>query len=53
MQVIELSMKDLRIVTDLIQDHIAWMEERNYSSDILQSYHIYRYGNSRTVLIGF
>lgn len=30
-QVAELGMKDLRMVTNLIEDHITWMEEKNYS----------------------
>lgn len=30
-QLSELGMKDLRAVTDLIADHISWMEEKNYS----------------------
>ena len=40
-QLAELAIKDLRIVTDLIQDHITWMEEKNYSpgyvEDIVKS----------------
>ena len=36
-QVIELSMKDLRAATDLIQDHITWMEERNHSPGYIDS----------------
>ncbi|MCH7648566.1 MAG: hypothetical protein IIA83_08170 [Thaumarchaeota archaeon] len=30
-QLSELGMKDLRTVTDLIEDHITWMESKNYS----------------------
>jgi hypothetical protein len=30
-QLSELGMKDLRTVTDLIADHISWMEEKKYS----------------------
>jgi len=37
MQVIELSIKDLRTATDLIQDHITWMEERNHSPGYIRS----------------
>ncbi len=31
LQLSELGMKDLRTVTDLIEDHITWMESKNYS----------------------
>ena len=30
-QLSDLGMRDLRIVTDLIEDHITWMESENYS----------------------
>ncbi len=31
MQLAELAMKDLKAATDLIQDNITWMEEKNYA----------------------
>lgn len=31
MQLAELGMKDAKTVTDLLQDHITWMEEKGYA----------------------
>lgn len=36
MQVAELGMKDVRAVTDLIQDHIAWMESKNHAPQYIK-----------------
>ena len=37
MQLADLAIKDLRAVTDLIQDHITWMEEQNKSPGYIES----------------
>ncbi len=37
MQIIELAMKDLVTATNLLQDHITWMEERNHSPGYIRS----------------
>lgn len=33
----KLAQRDLRAVTDLIQDHITWMEEKNYSPGYIEN----------------
>ncbi|MGB6463916.1 MAG: site-specific integrase [Nitrosotalea sp.] len=33
----KLAQKDLRALTDLIQDHITWMEEKNYSPGYIEN----------------
>jgi len=33
----ELATKNLRAVTDLIEDHVTWMEERNYSPGYIEN----------------
>ena len=35
-QLSELAMKDLRAVTDLLEDHITWMEEKNYAPGYIE-----------------
>src|SRR3989442_13492304 len=37
MQLADLAIKDLRAVTDLIQDHITWMEKQNKSPGYIES----------------
>ncbi|MEW6603465.1 MAG: site-specific integrase [Thermoproteota archaeon] len=37
MQVAELGMKDLMAVTDLLQDHVTWMEQQNYAPQYTKS----------------
>ena len=37
MEFAKLAQKDLRSVTDLIQDHITWMEEKNHSPGYIDS----------------
>jgi hypothetical protein len=37
MQLAELAIKDLRAVTDLIQDHITWMEKQNSAPGYIES----------------
>ena len=37
MQLADLAIRDLRAVTDLIQDHITWMEEQNKSPGYIES----------------
>jgi hypothetical protein len=32
----ELALKDLRAVTDLLEDHITWMEEKNYAPGYIE-----------------
>ncbi|MEO9308123.1 MAG: site-specific integrase [Nitrososphaera sp.] len=36
-QMVELAQRDLRTATDLIQDHITWMEEKNYSPGYIEN----------------
>jgi len=35
-QLVELAIKDLRTMTDLIEDHITWMEEKNYAPGYIE-----------------
>ncbi len=38
MQLADLGMKDLRSATNLLEDHITWMEDRNYSPGYIEDY---------------
>jgi len=35
-QLVEIALKDLRTMTDLLEDHITWMEEKNYAPGYIQ-----------------
>ncbi|MDE1766838.1 MAG: site-specific integrase [Thaumarchaeota archaeon] len=37
MELAELGMKDLRTITDLLQDHITWMEQENYAPQYIEA----------------
>ena len=38
MQLADLGMKDLRSATNLLEDHITWMEDKNYSPGYIEDY---------------
>lgn len=38
MEIAELGTKDLRIMTNMLEDHITWMEEKNYSLGYIEDF---------------